>query len=66
MKKIIFISFATLFIISCSNNESIDLTVYNSELSIVQNLENGVLALFMGKNMQEVSFFMLTKQMGQF
>jgi hypothetical protein len=45
MKKIIFISFATLFIISCSNNDSIDLTVYNSELSIVQNLENGVLAL---------------------
>ena len=44
MKKIIFISFATLFIISCSNNDSIDLTVYNSELSIVQNLENGVLA----------------------
>ena len=29
-------------LISCSNDEPIDITIYNSELSVVQNLENGV------------------------
>ena len=42
MKKMFFCSFIALVLISCSNDEPIDITIYNSELSVVQNLENGV------------------------
>ena len=42
MKKMFFCSFVALLLISCSNDDPIDITIYNSELSVVQNLENGV------------------------
>ncbi len=45
MKKLIFISLIALFISSCTKDDSIDLTIYNQELSIVQNLDNGVAIL---------------------
>lgn len=53
MKKLLFIVFA-LLIFNCSNDDDlrplefaqdIDLTVFNSELSVVANLENGVAVL---------------------
>ena len=42
MRITIFNSFVVLFLISCTNNDSINLTIYNPELSIIQNLDNGV------------------------
>jgi hypothetical protein len=43
MRTIIFNSLVVLLLISCTNNDSVDLTIYNPDLSIVQNLDNGVL-----------------------
>ena len=71
---ILFNSLVVLLLISCTNNDSIDLTIYNPELSIVQNLENGVSPLDIVaelgvsslhglQSMQGVTFFMLMKQM---
>ena len=46
MIKNIFLSTLILFIItSCSNEDPIDPTVYNPELSIVSNFDNGVMVL---------------------
>jgi hypothetical protein len=45
MRTIIFNSLVVLLLISCTNNDSEDLTIYNPDLSIVQNLDNGVLSL---------------------
>ena len=45
MRTILFNSLVVLFLISCTNNDSIDLTIYNPDLSIIQNLDNGVLPL---------------------
>ena len=45
MRTIIFNSLVVLLLISCTNNDSVDLTIYNPDLSIVQNLDNGVLSL---------------------
>jgi hypothetical protein len=45
MRTIIFNSLVVLLLISCTNNDSVDLTIYNPDLSIVQNLDNGVLPL---------------------
>jgi len=41
MKNHIIYLLLSLFIVSCSNDE-IDLTVYNSEISAIENLNNGV------------------------
>ncbi len=44
MKKLLFI-LAVFSIFNCSNNEDINLTTFNSELSVFENLENGVAVL---------------------
>ena len=44
MKKSIFILLAFL-IFNCSDDDTIDLTIFNENLSVLQNLENGVAVL---------------------
>ena len=44
--KTVFLNFFTILIlIGCSSEDSLDVTIYNSELSIIQNLDNGVSVL---------------------
>ena len=42
MKDIFYLLFLLILFSSCSNEEVLDPTVYNPEISIVQNLDNGV------------------------
>lgn len=42
MKNIFYLLFVLILFSGCSNEEVLDPTIYNPELSIVQNLDNGV------------------------
>ena len=45
MKKLLFVLLTLLFINCTTEKESIDPTIFNSELTVIENLENGVNAL---------------------